>query len=145
MSVFHFQTYSLQKQTNLDSHTIIRLRQLPLVPRKVSWFLFVFVLVSGFWFLVFDLYLGIMSCVSCFVFPCPHVSFKFPCVFSLLNFHALLCLLSYKFFLWSALCLPLSVSLVPSWSAPLCSSPSLIHLASSLLTCSSSDHQCLCI
>ena len=39
-------------------------------------------------------------------------------------FHALLCLLSFKSFLWSALCLPLSVSLVPSWSAPLCSSPS---------------------
>ena len=35
-----------------------------------------FVLVSGFWFLVFDLCLCIMSSVSCFVFPCPHVSFK---------------------------------------------------------------------
>ena len=53
----------------------------------------------------------------------------------------------FKFFLWSALCLPLSVCLVPSWSAPLCSSPSLTHLASSLLsllTCSSSGNQCRC-
>ena len=62
-------------------------------------------------------------------------------------FHALLCLLSFKSFLWSALCLPLSVSLVPSWSVPLCSSPSLSHLASSLLAllrCSSFGNQCLC-
>ena len=64
----------------------------------LSWFLFVFVLVSGFWFFVFDL----LSCssvpcpVSCFVFPCPHVSFKFPCLFPWLNFHALLCLLSFN-------------------------------------------------
>ena len=43
---------------------------------------------------------------------------------------------------------PLSVSLVPCWFSPLCSSPSLPHLASSLLslfTCSSSGHQCLCV
>ena len=38
------------------------------------------------------------------------------------------------FDLFCSLGLPLSVSLVPSWSAPLCSSPSLSHLASSLLS-----------
>ena len=32
------------------------------------------VFVCGFWFLVFDLCLSILSCVSCFVFPCPLVS-----------------------------------------------------------------------
>ena len=43
------------------------------------WFCLV---VSCIWFPC----LCIMSCcVSCFVFPCPHVSFKFPCVFPLLN------------------------------------------------------------
>ena len=62
--------------------------------------------------------------------------------------HALLCLLSFKSFLWCALCLPLSVSLVPSWCAPLCSSPSLSHLASSLpslLTCSSVSVYLVCV
>ena len=47
---------------------------------------------------------------------------------------------AFKFSLWSVLCLPLSVSLVPSWFSPLCSSPSLPHQTSSLLsllTCSS--------
>ena len=32
------------------------------------------VFVSGFWFIVFDLCLSILSCVSCFAFPCPLVS-----------------------------------------------------------------------
>ena len=87
------------------------------------------VLVSGLWFLVFDLCLCIMSCVSCFVFPCPHVSFKFPCVFPLLNFHALLCLLSFKFLLCSPLWLPLSVVLFPSCflcAPPLVTPPGLL-------------------
>ena len=55
---------------------------------------------------------------------------------------------AFKFFLWSAFCLPLSVCLVPSRPTPLCSSPSLPYLASSLfslLTCSLFGNQCLCI
>ena len=48
------------------------------------------------------LFLCLMS-----VIPCPHVSFKFPLVILLLNFHALLCLLC------SSLCLPVC-SFVPS-------------------------------
>ena len=68
-----------------------------------------------------------ISCrVSRFLFLCCVCIFHAPCPF--------------KFSLWSALCLPLSVSLVPTWFSPLCSSPSLPHLVSSLLsllTCSS--------
>ena len=45
------------------------------------WFCLVF---SCIWFPCFC----IISCVSCFLFPCPHVSFKFPCVYPLSNFHA---------------------------------------------------------
>ena len=72
------------------------------------------VLVSGIWFLVFDLCL-------CVDFPWPSVSFTF-----------LLC---------SPLWLPLSV-LFPSCFL-MCSSPSLPHLASSLLSLPSPVH-CLC-
>ena len=76
------------------------------------------VLVSGFWFLVFDVCLCILSC----------------CVF-LLIYHDPLCPLSFSFVLPSvslAVC-----CLVPSWFSPLCTSPLLPHLASSLLSLSS--------
>ena len=64
-------------------------------------------LVSGFVFLYLISMFCIMSfCVLCLDFSCPYVSFKFPCVFPMLNFHAFVCLLPFKCVLPSvSLCL----------------------------------------
>ena len=81
-------------------------------------------LVFGFWYLIYVL-------VSC---PVSRVLF----------FHALLCLLSFKFLFCSPLCQLYGFLHVFSCAPP----PRYLtwpHLASSLLTCSLSDHQCLCI
>ena len=95
--------------------------------QHLSWLLFLFVLVSGFWFW-FMSFFSMSCCVLCFVFPC--------LVSHVLIFHALMCPLS------SPLWLPLSVVLFPP-GLFLCAPPPRYLTwfpSSSLLTCFLSCH-----